>query len=94
MPPPTKYTKKPRPNTPNTIEGTPARLLTAMRTMRTSAPCFAYSRKYSAASTPRGTTMRLIMRTIITVPKMAGKIPPSVFDSRGSSLTKVQRRPA
>jgi len=23
--------------------------------------------------------------TIITVPKIAGKIPPSVFDSRGSS---------
>ena len=27
----------------------------------------------------------LISTTIITVPKMAGKMPPSVFDSRGSS---------
>ena len=32
MPAPTNCTKKPRPNRPNTIEGTPARLLTAMRT--------------------------------------------------------------
>ena len=45
MPPPTKYTKKPRPKTPNTIEGTPARLLTAMRTVRTRGPCLAYSRR-------------------------------------------------
>ena len=34
------------------------------------------------------------MMTIITVPKMAGKMPPSVFDSRGSSLTNSHRRPA
>ena len=32
------------------------------------------------------------MKTIITVPKMAGKMPPSVFDSRGSSARKLQRR--
>ena len=43
--PPTKYTKNPRPNTPKTIDGTPARLLTAMRTRRTSTPCRAYSRR-------------------------------------------------
>ena len=37
--------------------------------------------------------MMLMMMTIITVPKMAGKMPPSVFDSRGSSLKNSQRRP-
>ena len=36
--PPTRYTKKPRPNTPNTMEGTPARLFNAMRTQRTNKP--------------------------------------------------------
>jgi hypothetical protein len=32
--------------------------------------------------------------TIITVPKMAGKMPPSVLDSRGSPLTNSHSRPA
>ena len=32
------------------------------------------------------------MRTIITVPKMAGKMPPSVLASRGSSVRKFQSR--
>ena len=34
MPAPTNWTKKPRPNRPNTIDGTPARLATAMRIAR------------------------------------------------------------
>ncbi len=34
------------------------------------------------------------MTTIRTVPKMAGKIPPSVFDSRGSPETNSQIREA
>ena len=37
--------KKPTPNTPNTIDGTPARLLTAIRTALTNGPCRAYSRR-------------------------------------------------
>ena len=37
--------------------------------------------------------MMLMMMTIITVPKMAGKIPPSVLDSRGSPLKNSHRRP-
>ena len=37
--------KKPTPNTPNTIDGTPARLFTAIRTVLTKVPCFAYSRR-------------------------------------------------
>ncbi len=37
--------------------------------------------------------MMLITITIITVPKIAGKIPPSVFDSRGLLLKNSQRRP-
>ena len=45
-----------------------------------------------AASTPKGTTASAMMNTIITVPKMAGKMPPSVFDSRGWPETNSQRR--
>ncbi len=63
-----------------------------MRTMRTSGPCLAYSRRYSAASTPNGATANDIRKTIITVPKIAGKIPPSVFDSRGSSVRNSHSR--
>ena len=41
---PTKAMKKPRPNRPNTMDGTPARLLIAPRMMRTmSEPGRAYS---------------------------------------------------
>ena len=32
------------------------------------------------------------MKTIITVPKIAGKMPPSVFDSRGSPERNSQTR--
>ena len=39
-----------------------------------------------------GTTTRLMRKTIITVPKMAGKMPPSVFDSRGSSVRNSHSR--
>ena len=90
MLPPMKYTKKPRPNTPYTMDGTPARLFTAMRMIRVSAPCLAYSRKYTAATTPNGVTMIDISSTISTVPKIAGNTPPSVLASRGSSLRKPQ----
>jgi hypothetical protein len=76
------------------MEGTPARLFTAMRTMRTSTLWVAYSRRYRAASTPVGTTTRVIRNTIITVPKIAGKMPPSVLASRGSSQRKPESRDA
>ncbi|MNZ40128.1 hypothetical protein D3C78_576340 [compost metagenome] len=58
-----------------------------MRMMRVSRPCLAYSRRYTAASTPNGVTITAMIRVIITVPKIAGKMPPSVLASRGSSLT-------
>ena len=67
-------------------------MLTAIRTALTNVPWRAYSRRYSAASTPSGVTMTLMIITIITVPKMAGKMPPSVFDSRGSSDTNSHIR--
>jgi hypothetical protein len=76
------------------MEGMPARLFTAMRTNRTKVPCLAYSLRYNAASTPNGTTAMLMMMTIITVPKMAGKMPPSVLASRGSSVNTFQTLPA
>ncbi|MNI65245.1 hypothetical protein D3C73_1207390 [compost metagenome] len=50
----------------------------------------AYSRRYTAASTPNGVTIIAMINVIITVPKIAGKIPPSVFASRGSSLRNSQ----
>jgi hypothetical protein len=58
-----------------------------MRIVRVSAPCRAYSCRYSAARIPNGVTITDIRITISTVPKIAGKIPPSVFDSRGSVET-------
>src|SRR6188474_548345 len=64
--------------------GTPARLLMAMRTALTTAPAFAYSRRYSAASTPKGTTAIDIRSVITMVPTMAGNTPPSLLASRGS----------
>ena len=72
--------------------GTPARLLTAMRTIETRMPCLAYSRRYRAASTPRGTTMIDMIRVMITVPKMAGQTPPSLFAERGSSSRNSSQR--
>jgi hypothetical protein len=42
-----------------------------------------------AAITPKGITATLISSVITNVPKMAGKIPPSVLASRGSSLRKA-----
>jgi len=61
-------------------------LLTEILINRVIKPCFAYSRKYTAAMTPNGVTIIDIIITIITVPKIAGKIPPSVLASRGSSV--------
>ena len=49
-------------------------------------------RRKIAATTPNGTATRLIRNTIMTVPKIAGKMPPSVFDSRGSPERNSQRR--
>ena len=71
------------------MDGTPARLFTAIRTVRTIRPCLAYSRRYMAASTPNGVTAMLISTVITKVPKMAGKTPPSVLASRGSWLRKA-----
>ena len=77
--------KNPKPNTPNTIEGTPARLFTHILIKATVFPCFAYSFKYTAAITPKGSTAILIIKTIKIVPKIAGNTPPSVFESLGLS---------
>ena len=43
--------------------------------------------------TPKGTTKSVMSIVISIVPNRAGQIPPSVFASRGSSVTKRQRRP-
>ena len=72
--------------------GTPARLLIAIRTMLTSRPALAYSRKYRAARTPNGTTAQDISNVMATVPQIAGNTPPSVFASRGSSSRNSAQR--
>ena len=63
-----------------------------MRTVLTRNPGLAYSRRYNAASTPNGTTKRLMIIVISTVPKIAGNTPPSLFDSRGSALRNSHQR--
>lgn len=50
--------------------------------------CLAYSQIPPPA--PRIATITAMIRVIITVPKIAGKIPPSVFASRGSWLRNSQ----
>ncbi|MNX98498.1 hypothetical protein D3C86_1309120 [compost metagenome] len=65
-------------------------MFTAIRMIRVRVFCLAYSRRYTAASTPNGVTIIAMINVIITVPKIAGKIPPSVFASRGSSERNSQ----
>ena len=72
--------------------GTPARLFTAMRTALTMGPALAYSRRYRAASTPKGTTATDMSKVIAAVPQMAGKTPPSVLMARGSSERNSHQR--
>src|SRR5580765_2833375 len=68
--------KNPSPNNPNTIEGTPARLLMAPRITRvTGEPLRAYSVRYSAVITPTGTTQIVINTTSAAVPKIIGNTP-------------------
>ena len=72
--------------------GTPARLLIAMRMALTMTPDLAYSRRYSEASTPNGTTAKVMINVIVTVPQMAGKTPPSLLASRGSATRNSHHR--
>ena len=73
--------KNPSPNSPNTIDGTPARLLIAPRITRVTADCDrAYSFKYTAVVTPTGTTQSVINTTNANVPKIIGNTP-AVFAS-------------
>ncbi len=69
MLPPTKMMKKPSPNRPKTIDGTPARLLTAMRTSLASRERGdAYSFKKIAVAMPTGTPASVISKVMKTVP--------------------------
>ena len=49
---------------------------------------------FDAYPTQSGATAKDMRKTIMTVPKMAGKMPPSVLDSRGSALPNSQTREA
>jgi hypothetical protein len=91
IPPPTNWTKKPRPNSPNTIAGTPASVFTANLIARaTRDVLLAYSLRYSAVTVPMGTPARDMMMTRSAVPTIAGKIPPSVMPSDGAAVRNSQ----
>ena len=85
---PAHTTKKPTPNTPNTIEGTPARLFTCNSSL-TSGPCFAYSRM-TAAIAERHHGQGHQNTIIAPSRKMAGNIPPSVLASPRFAGDKCQ----
>jgi hypothetical protein len=80
------------PNSPYTIEGTPARFLIATRIKRVIFVSFAYSFKYIATQQPRGSASTVVIIVTRNVPAIAGKIPPCVIPSfgmpvRNSSVT-------
>jgi len=77
--------KNPKPNKPNTIDGTPARLLIDVRIILVNKESLAYSLRYIAEQTPSGTVIIIIISVTAIVPKIAGKIPPSVILFLGSS---------
>ncbi len=60
---PAKSTNAPRPNRAWTMLGTPARFTTARLMMRVSQLFFAYSFRYTAASTPTGAAMQSEVET-------------------------------
>ena len=51
--------KNAKPNRPNTIDGTPARVPTHMRKTEATRPFRAYSAKYIAAIIPRGAAISI-----------------------------------
>ena len=72
--------------------GTPARLLIAIRTALVTGPGLAYSRRYRAASTPKGTANSVMMSVMAMVPQIAGKYPPALLDCSGSSSRNSRQR--
>ena len=84
---PRAVTKKAKPNRPNTIEGTPARLATDRRTISTTGPCLPYSLSHTAQATPKGNAMAMAPAASRKVPTRHGNTPPEVIISRGESST-------
>ena len=76
-------TKAPTPNSACTIDGTPARLMTARLIALVSQLSRAYSLRYRAAATPIGTDATSATATSQIVPTRAGKMPPAVMPWRG-----------
>ena len=93
IPLPTVAMKKPRPKSPNTMEGMPARFAMQARTRRArSERDDAYSVRYTAVATPAGMAAMVISNVSATVPTMAGKMPPAVIPWRGYAETNSQDR--
>lgn len=61
------------------MEGTPAKFLIEARIMFVRRDGLAYSFRYMAQATPKGTENRVVIKVSRTVPIMAGKIPPCVI---------------
>ena len=68
----------------------PAKFLIDARMVLVSNEGLAYSFKYIAQATPKGTANRVVIKVRITVPTKAGKIPPLVIPSVGNVETKFQ----
>jgi hypothetical protein len=85
-----KITKRPNPNNPYTMDGTPAMFTMESLIRRVSLLLLAYSVKYMAARTPTGSEKRMVPPMRRRVPTMAGKIPPSRPPWRGKSVKNSQ----
>src|SRR5665648_435155 len=93
-PKPAYFTNSASPNSPNTIDGVPARLLIAIFISQTLRFSLAYSFRYMADNTPRGSAIAMERPMSITVPTMAGNMPPAVMRCLGGLVkNSIERCP-
>lgn len=72
------------------MDGIPAKFLIEARIILVSIDGFAYSFRYIAQATPKGTANSVVIKVSNTVPTMAGSIPPLVIPSVGNDDIKFQ----
>lgn len=72
------------------IDGIPARVSEANSITPTSLRLVAYSFRYTAVPTPRGSTMTRVISTMYTVFRMFGRIPMTPFRRLGLELRNFQ----
>ena len=78
------------PNRPNTIDGTPLKLLVMMRITLTSQLSRAYSLTWMPDITPSGNATAMLPATRQSVPTIAGRMPPSVIPFSGIEVRNSQ----